>query len=75
VSLSVGVVVLTRLSVSYPPAGSSVATGLGAAALVCVLYRLIDPPADGVDLEIGAWLGLVAAAGITLGGFLGMQEP
>jgi hypothetical protein len=75
-SLSVGVVVLTRLSVSYPMAGSSVATGVGAVAFLCVLYRLIDPPGgDGVDREIGLWLGLLATAGVTLGGYLGMQEP
>jgi hypothetical protein len=76
VSLSVGVVVLTRLSVSYPVAGCAVATGVGAVAFLCVLYRLIDPPGgDGVDREIGAWLGLIATAGITLGGYLGLQEP
>ena len=75
VSVSVAVVVLTRLSVSYPPAGSSVAAGFGAAAVVCVLYRLIDPPASGVDLEIGAWIGLIASAGVLVGGYLGMQEP
>ncbi len=74
VSVSVPLVALARLSVSYPPAGSSVAAGLGAAAFVCVLFRLIDPPADGVDLAIGAWLGLAAAAGITVAGYLGMQE-
>jgi hypothetical protein len=74
VGLSVGIVVLTRLSVSYPVAGSSVATGFGAVALVLIVYRLIDPPGGaGVDFEIGAWLGLVSAAAITLGGYLGMQ--
>jgi Tfp pilus assembly protein PilZ len=74
VSLSVALVVVTRLSVSYPVAGSAVATGVGAAAFVCVLYRLIDPPGgSGVDREVGVWLGLLAAAGVTLGGYLGMQ--
>jgi hypothetical protein len=28
-----------------------------------------------VDPAIGAWLGLVAAVGVTVGGYLGMQEP
>jgi hypothetical protein len=74
-AISVAAVVFTRLSVSYPPAGSAVTTGLGVAAVVCVLFRLIDPPADGVDPAIGAWLGLVAAVGVTVGGYLGMQEP
>jgi hypothetical protein len=75
IAISVAAVVLTGLSVSYPPAGSAVTTGFGVAALVCVLFRLIDPPADGVDPAIGAWLGLVAAVGITVSGYLGMQEP
>jgi hypothetical protein len=74
-ALSVGVVVLLRLSVSYPVAGSAVTTGVGALALVVIAYRIIDPPGNGdVGREIGAWLSLVAAAGITFGGYLGMQD-
>ena len=72
--LSVGVVVLFRLSVSYPVAGSAVATAFGAIALVLIVIRLINPPGDELDREFGAWLGLVFAAGITLGGYLGMQD-
>jgi hypothetical protein len=75
VAISVAAVVLTGLSVSYPPAGSAVTTGFGVAAVVCVLFRLVDPPAEGVDPAIGAWVGLVAAVGVTVGGYLGMQEP
>ena len=73
--ISVGLVVLLRLSVSYPVAGCAIATGFGALALVLIVRRLFDPPGEGLDLGIGAWLGLVCAAGITLGGYLGMQEP
>ena len=73
--LSVGIVVLGRLSVSYPVAGSAVAAGLGGLALVLVAYRLVNPPGSGdADLQAGAWLGLIAAAGVALGGYLGMQE-
>jgi hypothetical protein len=75
-ALSVGVVAFGRLSVSYPVAGSTVTTGLAGVALLLIAYRLIDPPGSGdVDREIGAWLGLLAAAGVTWGGWLGMQEP
>src|SRR5829696_4335350 len=75
VAMSVGIVVLGRFSVSYPVAGSSVAMGFGGLALLLIVYRLINPPgSDDVDREIGAWLGLVAAAGIAWGGWLGMQE-
>ena len=72
--LSVGIVVLLRLSVSYPVAGSAVATLFGSIALVLVVYRLIDPPGGGdVGIEVGAWIGLVSAGAVALGGYLGMQ--
>jgi hypothetical protein len=74
-ALSVGVCVVFRISVSYPVAGSTVTTLFGAIALLLIVYRLLDPPGSGLDLEVGAWLGLIAAVGVTLGGHLGMQEP
>ena len=74
VSLSVGIAVLFRISVSYPVAGSTVATLFGAIALVLIIVRLIDPPGSDLDIEFGAWLGLVCAAGVTVGGYLGMQD-
>jgi hypothetical protein len=75
-ALSVAIVVVTRLSVSYPVAGSAVSALFGGLALILIAYRLINPP-GGADVgrEIGPWLGLVAAAGVTLGGYLGLQEP
>jgi hypothetical protein len=74
--LSVAIVVLTRLSVSYPVAGSSVAAGFGAIALILIVIRLIDPPGGGsVDREIGAWLGLASTPAIAVGGYPGMQPP
>ena len=73
--LLVGIVVLFHISVSYPVAGSTMATLFGSIALALIAYRLIDPPAGGLELEAGAWLGLAAAAGVTVGGYLGMQEP
>ena len=72
--LSVGLCILFGISVSYPVAGSTVATLFGSIALILIAYRLINPPGSGLDLEFGAWFGLVAAAGVTLGGYLGMQE-
>jgi hypothetical protein len=75
-ALGLAVVVIARLSVSYPAAGSAISTGFGALALILIAYRVINPPGSGdTEREIGAWLGLLAAAGITLGGYLGMQEP
>ena len=73
--LSVGLCILFRVSVSYPVAGSTVTAMFGALALLLIVWRLLDPPGDGLDREVGAWLGLIAAAGVTVGGYLGMQEP
>jgi hypothetical protein len=74
VAMSVAACVILRISVSYPVAGSSVATGFGFVAAVLIVIRMIDPPGSGdVSLEIGAWLGLASAIAITIGGYLGMQ--
>src|SRR5207249_4813641 len=74
-SVSVAIVVIGNISVSYPVAGSTVATGFSAVALILIVYRLLDPPGGGLDIEYGAWLGLVAAATATVGGYLAMQPP
>lgn len=72
--MSVAACVLLRISVSYPVAGSSVAAGFGAVAAVLIVIRLINPPGAGdPDLEFAAWLGLVSAVAVCLGGYLGMQ--
>jgi hypothetical protein len=72
--LSVALCVIARISVSYPVAGSSVAAGFGVVAVVLIVIRMIDPPGGGdVSLEIGAWLGLLSAIAVTVGGYMGMQ--
>lgn len=53
--------------------GSVVITGLGGLSTLLVLYRLLDPIAE-ADRKIGLFLGLIAAAGIAIGGYLAMQE-
>jgi hypothetical protein len=73
VAMSVAVCVLFGISVSYPVAGSSVAAGFGAVAVILIVIRMISPPGDHLDLEYGAWLGLLSAAAIAVGGYLGMQ--
>lgn len=75
VSVGFAAMALTGASASLPVAGSAVTCGMGALAFLFVLYRTIDPPGSGdVDREIGLFLGLLATAGITAGGYLGMQE-
>jgi hypothetical protein len=73
-SVGFAVIDMSGASVSLPVAGSAVTAGIGAIAFLLVLYRLINPPGDGTGREIGVWLGLIATAGITYGGYEGMQE-
>ncbi|MGZ5309780.1 MAG: hypothetical protein ACXWDQ_04960 [Solirubrobacterales bacterium] len=74
--LALAVTAASDSDLGLPVALSSVVAGLGALATLLVLYRIIDPPgAGGVDVgrEIGIFLGLIAAAAIAYGGYLGMQ--
>ena len=61
--------------------------GLGALSSILILYRILDHPSAGtsgsvagvhysasVGIKIGIWLGLIAALGLTYGGYLGMQD-
>jgi hypothetical protein len=83
VLVAVGVAVV-RLSdaVFEPPFSLNAAVAiLGGIAVLLILYRIIDPPGDtggvpGVDISpaVGIFLGLIAAAGITYGGYRAMQE-
>lgn len=75
VSVAVAVITASGAAVSLPAPGSALVTGIGAIAFLLVLYRLINPPGEAdLDREIGIWLGLLATAGITTGGYLAMQE-
>jgi len=77
-------VAVIRISdaVFEPPFSLNAAVAiLGGIAVLLILYRIIDPPGDtsgvpGVDINpaIGIFLGLIAAAGITYGGYRAMQE-
>jgi hypothetical protein len=64
-----------------PPSLVVVAAGL--LAVLLILYRLVDPPSPTIELgvgetdvgrQIGLLLGLLAAAGISLGGYLTLTE-
>lgn len=66
-----------------PVALSAIVTGLGIISLILVVISLISPPDFGLNLsgsgvdhtrKIGAFLGLIAVAAVTVGGYLSMQE-
>lgn len=74
VSVGLAAMTLFGASASLPVAGSALTCGIGALAFICVLYRTLDPPGEGLDREFGLFIGLLATAGIAIGGYLGMQE-
>jgi hypothetical protein len=68
------VVSLKRLS-GFSVAATSLAILPAAVGLIVTIYRLISPaPPVDVSLEIGAWLGLLAAVGISIGAWWGATD-
>jgi uncharacterized membrane protein len=52
------------------PVGAAVMTVVfGALATMLVLFRLIDAPADGLEVRPGAWIALAATVLITVAGW------
>lgn len=74
--VAIGLAIATAMSanVGLPVAGSALTAGLGILSLILVVYRVLNPPGDGLDRDIGLWLGLLATAGVAYGGWAGMQE-
>jgi hypothetical protein len=56
-----------------PVALSVIASVLGIAATLLVLFRLIDAPAP-ADRAVGIWLALLAAAGVGAGGWRSVAD-
>jgi hypothetical protein len=84
-ALGLAVLAMTQRSVALPISPSVIVTALGGLAVILILFRILSKPdycvggfcaSDVVDrsLKFGIFLGLLSAAGITLGGFLTMQE-
>jgi hypothetical protein len=79
-AVALAVIRLTDAVFEPPVSMAAIVTILGAISVLLILYRIIDPPLDtdipGVEISrsIGIYLGLLAAAGITYGGYRAMQE-
>jgi hypothetical protein len=82
---AVGLLLLSasESDLSLPVAASAIVAGLGILSVVLIIISIISPPDFGADLsgtgidhtrKIGVWLGLIAAAGVAIGGYLAMQE-
>jgi hypothetical protein len=69
-----GVLLASRGGGTASPVPLSAATFLlGAIATLLILYQVFDVPGD-MDRKIGLFLGLLAAAGVAVGGYLSMQD-
>ena len=79
-AIALAVIRLTDAVFEPPVSMAAVVAILGAISVLLILYRMIDPPLDtdipGVEISrsLGIYLGLLAAAGITYGGYRAMQE-
>jgi hypothetical protein len=79
-AIGLAVVTATERTPALPVTASVIVTALAGLGTILVLYRLIDTPVgdvpDGVDVSRTVWafLGLVAIAAITYGGYLSMRE-
>jgi|HubBroStandDraft_2_1064218.scaffolds.fasta_scaffold04693_8 hypothetical protein len=78
VAISAGV-----LQLKSPVQPGVLVAALGALSTLTILYRIVHHPTASasignfhasVGIKIGIWLGLIAAAAITYGGYLGMQD-
>jgi hypothetical protein len=83
--VALGAVVLRagQRELSLPVQPSVIIAGLGALSTLLILYRILHHPSasasfgtfhTSVGIKIGIWLGLIAAAAITYGGYLAMQD-
>ncbi len=64
---------LARAEVSLPAGAGGSVVVLGSLAAVCVLYRMVDPPAPAgslisLSLREGSWLALLGSLAMILGG-------
>jgi hypothetical protein len=71
--VALGAARLSRSSPVSPMTAGAVVTGLGIASAAYVLYRVVDPVADSAR-EVGLFLGLLAAGGVALGGWLALRD-
>lgn len=76
IAAAIALAVMTAMgsAVSLPVAMSAIVAGLGILTTLLVLYRVIDPPAEGLDRSYGVFLGLIASGAIAYGGWRAMEE-
>ncbi|HYG96453.1 MAG TPA: hypothetical protein VD741_05020 [Solirubrobacterales bacterium] len=78
-ALAVVVIRLTDAIFEPPVSINAIVAILGAISVLLILYRIVNPPdagVEGIDVgpALGIFLSLLAAAGLTYGGYRAMQE-
>ncbi len=75
-AIGLAVVTATSRTVALPVAASALTAGLGIAAVVMVLLRMVFQPGPNefIELRFGIWLALIASAVIAYGGWEAMKE-
>jgi hypothetical protein len=75
-AVGLAVVTATARTVALPVAASALTAGLGIAAVVMVVLRMLFQPGPNefVELRFGIWLALISSAVIAYGGWDAMRE-
>jgi hypothetical protein len=75
-AVGLAVVTATSRTVALPVAASALTAGLGIAAVVMVLLRMVFQPGPNefIELRFGIWLALISSAVIAYGGWEAMRE-
>jgi hypothetical protein len=76
-ALALAFLTATQRTVALPVTVAVIVTALAALLTVLLAYRVLinEPgPNELIEVKIGAWLGLLAAAAIAYGGYLSMRE-
>jgi hypothetical protein len=83
VALAAVLLVATQRKLDLPLNPGAIVAALGALSTVLIFYRIVHHPTASASfgafhasagIKIGIWFALVAAAAITYGGYLAMQE-
>jgi hypothetical protein len=76
VALGLAILTMAQRTVALPVSVSVLVTALGALATLLILYRIVNQPGPNelISVRYGAYLGLLAAAAITFGGFMAMRN-
>ena len=75
-AIALAVVTAARRSPALPVAGSVITATIGIAAMLLVLYRILNQPGPNefIEVKFGAFLGFVSVLAIAAGGWYSMRD-